>query len=430
MTHRTRLSITLSTLLAFGVGRGQAVAQDPAASPRSQPLIYEVPLGMDIEMRADGDFKPDANTGGQLGTDVHPDAYKEIIEDIKKKKPDLLVFTLDSADMNRVDYMGDDDQAEFSNLNHKELRRLVKKFQEETGVPKDRQCIWIKDCVGWPILLAFSWPTFNAAGVPSMFISADARLRGPLYPQVARFHNSNDIEVTRKWRECTNGMSYAFFEYGGHDRNLGLCFLRPDWTLSVSFKGRHELEWFKEPEDGDYTLDDNPKALMGLTPDTMIELGIARRLAGETREEQLTHLVQLRGITDYATKQPAGPDAPETVVVDQTGVELFRTYVEDWRDTYKECSEIPRQLQQDTDPDPMRELSRRQKLYENLLRACKKYEAVQRRLGEMGSIPMILARLEEIDEQRKGLSRQRKDADDGDSGGGRNGRGFGGGLPR
>jgi hypothetical protein len=108
---------------------------------------------------------------GQMGTDIHPTIYEDIIEDVREVKPDLVVFRLNSADIDTNDHIANDDRREAGFWGELEgYRDMMIDLKNEIDVPEDRQIMWIEDAVGASTLLAMSWPT--------VYMSEGARLWG------------------------------------------------------------------------------------------------------------------------------------------------------------------------------------------------------------------------------------------------------------
>ena len=127
-----------------------ALAEQSGATAARVPVIYPVPMR------------------GQMGTDIHPSAYEAIVEDAKKVRPDLIVFMLESADINNIFYLRDDDRAETGLALLGEYRDLVSTLSDELA--EFPQVMWVEDSVGFGSLMALSWP--------EMYMKPKARLWG------------------------------------------------------------------------------------------------------------------------------------------------------------------------------------------------------------------------------------------------------------
>ena len=149
-----RPTLILTGLLALGVLGGASMQssvtrkspwQADQADPTKIPTVYVVPLR------------------GQLGTDIHSSIYGEIVKDVKAKKPDLILFTLESADIDRNDYLQNDNQEEASLSNFEDARILMRYLKEDL---KDfPQAMRVQDSVGFGSRIAMGWPDSSFAFV-------------------------------------------------------------------------------------------------------------------------------------------------------------------------------------------------------------------------------------------------------------------------
>ncbi|MGA0287791.1 MAG: hypothetical protein ACO3QA_12270, partial [Phycisphaerales bacterium] len=146
----TRLASAGVVLIAAAMPAIAETGTQDQADADGVPVIYPVPMR------------------GQMGTDIHPSAYEAIVEDVKKVQPDLVVFMLESADINNVFYLRDDDRAESGLGLLGEYRELVGSLRDDLAAYP--QVIWVEDSVGFGSLMALSWPT--------MYMKPNARLWG------------------------------------------------------------------------------------------------------------------------------------------------------------------------------------------------------------------------------------------------------------
>ncbi|MBU3729754.1 MAG: hypothetical protein FGM37_11000, partial [Phycisphaerales bacterium] len=87
---------------------------------------------------------------GQFGTDIHPACYDEILKDLEERRPDIIIFELDSADVDRVEYMGEDPRnaGVFSAASDDTMmRKLLRDFKDKHSYAQ--QYMWVKDSVGY-----------------------------------------------------------------------------------------------------------------------------------------------------------------------------------------------------------------------------------------------------------------------------------------
>jgi hypothetical protein len=84
--NRWALTAVLS-LAATAIAAPPSPLQADQKDPSKPPKIYVVPFGLDGK--------------GQMGTDIHSCIYEKVVKDIKAKKPDLVIISLDSAERGR-----------------------------------------------------------------------------------------------------------------------------------------------------------------------------------------------------------------------------------------------------------------------------------------------------------------------------------------
>ncbi|MCE2885328.1 MAG: hypothetical protein LW806_10560 [Planctomycetaceae bacterium] len=83
--------------LALGISAVASAqsADAPLPATTSVPKVYVFPLI------------------GQMGTDISETSFEVITKDLDKAKPDIIVFRLKSADIDRIDHRKNDNPAEF-----------------------------------------------------------------------------------------------------------------------------------------------------------------------------------------------------------------------------------------------------------------------------------------------------------------------------
>ncbi|MDA1008369.1 MAG: hypothetical protein O2800_05130 [Planctomycetota bacterium] len=337
---------------------------------------------------------------GQLGTDIHPMALNQVIADVKEKKPDLVIFRLNSADIDTNDYLQNDDRSEVSMFDDDQARRMIKSLKEE--LREFKQVMWVQDCVGFSFIFAFGWP--------DMYMSRHGRLWGPTYAQIAARQQHPDQEVQRKFREAMNAITGGFLQAGGYDGFMAQCMLRPEKICSVDFVGRDGLRW-RQDSKGTYILDENEKDLLRFSADTADEIGLADGLVDAEDDAGLADLMYIMGYREFTP--------------DDAGIKIIDGYVEDWRAAFEKAKGYLTDAKTPDSTDPLKELNRQRGLYDKVLKIIQRYEAAQRRLGV--TKPQLKARIGEIDEKRKQLQNSKKKGGNAPGGSG-GGRGFGGGL--
>jgi hypothetical protein len=357
----------------------------PAAPGEKLKTVYVVP------------FK------GQFGTDIHPACYEDILKDLEAKRPDIIVFELESADIDRVEYMGEDPRnaGMFSAASDDTMmRKLLRDFKDKHGYAQ--QYMWVKDSVGYGSLLAFSWP--------NMYMAPNARLFG--LSRVASFWTRvEDPEVRAKFREAAVAIINGFLSSGGYDLKIGEAMLRPEMLLSASYKGR-TIEW-REDTKGHWVVDGRDDSTAGFSAESAEELGLSKGSA-----DSLDELMFVLGIREFDR-------------VPEDGETLHKKYVDDWRKAYDQCTKLIEEsnvAQEDAqNSNPKGNLNKAKSALTRVLGLMKKYPPVEARLQPDGiSILAVETELLRLNEQIRALSQSQQDQ--GASGGGsRGGRGFGGG---
>ena len=382
---QTKKASAKSSSKAASDPKGTAPAAAPAEKLKS---VYLVP------------FK------GQFGTDIHPACYDEILKDLETKRPDIIVFQLDSADVDRVDYMGEDpsNMGVFSVASDDTMmRKLLRDFKDKHGYAQ--QYIWVKDSVGFGSLLAFSWP--------NMYMAPNARLYG--LNRAARFWTRiEDPEVRAKFREAAVAIINGFLSSGGYDLKIGEAMLRPEMLLSASYKGR-AIEW-REDTKGYWVVDGRDDSTAGFSAESAEELGLSKGSA-----ESLDELMFVLGVREFDR-------------VADDGETLHKKYVDEWRKAYEQCGKLIEEsnvAQEDAQSsNPKGNLNKAKSALTRVLGLMKKYPPLEVRLqGDGVSRLAVEAELLNLNEQIRAASQSQQDQ--GASGGGSRGnRGFGGGGGR
>jgi len=362
---------------------GAAIAADPAAQPAAQRGDGDVPVVYPVPMR------------GQMGTDIHPSAYEAIVEDAKKADPDLIVFMLESADINNVFYLQDDDRAESGLALLGEYRDLVSSLRDDLA--EFPQVIWVEDSVGFGSLMALSWPT--------MYMKPNARLWG--LQNVSRMAGGwSDPDVAAKMMAAWTGIGKGFLQKGGYPLELGEAMMRPEHRLSASFEGR-DVSW-KLDTNGHWVVDSSDKEVTNLRAELAEDLGVCAGLA-----ENLDDVAFLSGWREYE--------------VNENGQKIIEDYVEDWRRAYDRTRDWMRDAQQAqsraSGEDAVRYLGKAKNDYERVIAAMRQYPAVENRWKREGVNRLQLEiYVEQLKEQILGI---RRGGRGGGGGGGLGGRGGG-----
>lgn len=381
---RHALPVAITSLASVGLLTVAASAQSlggaaPMPSTLAAPKVYLFPMT------------------GQMGTDISPQLVDIMVEDIKKQKPDILVMKLKSADIDRNDYLKNDDPMEFGMPSVEEYRDMVKKIHEE--LPSLPQVMWVEDSVGFATLIALGWP--------NMYMTSDARLVG-LARVAALAQGWQDPDVAAKMLAAWTGIGKGILQQGGYGLELGDAMIFPDQTLSVKFDGRKVL-WMNDTS-GVWIVDGSKDSTANFNATLAEDTGLADGLA-----DTLDDLMFLLGYREYSEIE--------------SGPKLSKQYVEDWRRELERCEDWFKDSQ-DTDGS-VAGLGKRKSLYEKMIAAMKRFPAVEARAQRMGMPGRQQLELE-IDNIKKDLQRikeaERNNRGGGGAGGaGGAGRGLGGG---
>ncbi len=380
-----RRIVPVPRLLAAASAGAVAVAASLAVADDARlPVIYPVPLK------------------GQMGTDIHPSIYEEVVEDAKKVKPDLIVFILNSADVNEVFYLSDDDRAEFGLGMLGEFRDLVIALRDD--LREFDQVMWVEDSVGFGTLMALSWPT--------MYMKPKGRLWG-LQRVADMARGWQDPDVAAKMMAAWTGIGQGFLQKGGYPLELGEAMMRPEYTLSASFKGR-AVDW-KLDTTGHWVVDGSDEATTNLRAEQAEDLGICAGLA-----ESLDDVAFLSGWREYE--------------VADSGQQIIDKYLEDWRRVLDRTIQWQRDAEQARGwaqgGDAVKYLGQVRQNYERILAAMRQYPAIEIRWRTQFGLDRLRLEvaLEQLREQLRGLrGGSRGGVGGGGTGGRSGGRGLGGG---
>ncbi len=400
-----KLPINRMLLAAMGltvVGVARAQEADPVPADIN-------PAGTEVEMKtANKKIVPVDNVAtfylvpmkGQMGTDIHLAAYEQIIEDIKAKNPDVLIFDLNSADIDKQEYIQQEDKAEAGLMLIEDYRDLVQVFRDR--IPKNiRQVMWVEDSVGMASLVAMAWP--------EMYMKPGARLFGlSLLWQMSK--NWADKDVRMKMMAAWTGIGKGFLQYGGHPNELGEAMMRPERLLSCSFVGR-KVKWFMSDE-GETVIDNSKEAVVSFNNKTAEEFEISQGTA-----ETLEDLAFLLGYREFKVIQGL-EDSPAL------------KYKEDWRRLYDRCVEwfgdYQTAMKRANGDDAAKWLGVGKNRLEDILSAMERFKAIENRMAPMGiskaaiqsMIDDIKERILEIKKMEKGSRNRGGSGSGGGSGGG------------
>jgi len=379
MRIMSRLALAASLLVtSWTLAAPPSPLQQDQPDPSKPPKVYVVPFGL--------------NGKGQMGTDIHSSIYEKVVKDIRDKKPDLIVISLDSAERGKREYSGaeSDSLRERGVNNSEDGRKTLALFKRDLGdIP---QVMWVQDSVGFGTLFAMAWP--------HMYTKGDARLWG--LDKVSRQAKSNDHEVERKWLAAAVGIANGFLIEGGHPAIIGAAMMDPERMLSVSFKGR-EFHWTAD-RDGTFLIDGDPRFVANFDARSAEDFGLSDGSA-----DTLDDLMFQLGYRDYDDS---------LVKAGQDGTKLVGDYIASWRKVFEADFEAFAEYRRLGDSTDTKEITKARKALEQVLAGMKRYPAVELRwrmtvgLDQAGVEGLI----KQLKEKLKGVK----------SGGAGGGGGFGG----
>lgn len=352
------------------------------------PLIYLVPMK------------------GQMVTDVNEVAYKPLIEDIKAKKPAVVVIEMSCTDAEDTFRPaigeGGFKPEEIGLLDFEELYKLADVFRDE--LRDIRQVVWIHDAVGISSNIALTWdelymtPSSRLAGMVMVLLQSGAK-------------GWDDSDVRAKMYAAWTGKAKGLIEYGGYSNVLADAMIDPEYYLSASWHGR-EVNWTLNP-DGEYLVDSRDDRPANFNAKVAEDLCISDGTA-----ENLDDLALLLGIREYRLE-------------DATAVKAVDGYVEDWRralsDAKKNLEDFKQNMGWANGEQALQYLGKAKGNLEKVLALIERFKAVEIRLARDEGIGKIdlQTQIEQIKEQIRALRDQQRR--DGGGGGGGRGMGTGGG---
>lgn len=336
----------------------QADQKDPSKPPK----IYVVPFGLDGK--------------GQMGADIHSSIYETVVKDIKAKKPDIIVFSLDSAERGRREYSGAerDSLGERGVNNSEDMRKTLGLFKKDVGdIP---QVMWVQDSVGFGTLLAFAWP--------NMYTKSDARLWG--LAKVSMQAKSNDREVERKWLAAAMSIANGFLESGGHPAVIGTAMMDPERMLSVSFKGR-QFDWTGDRK-GTFLIDGDPNRVANFDARSAEDFGLSDGSADSL--DELMFMMGYRAYDDSLVK------------ANQDGTKIVGDYIAAWRKAWEESQASFGEFERLASSSDPKDLAKARKALEAVVASMDRFPAVELRWRMKGfSKPQAEGMLKQLKEKGK-----------------------------
>lgn len=295
---------------------------------------------------------------GQMGTDIHTDVYREMIDDIREQDPDILVIAMECRDSEDKLYsaIGREEQGQ---VDFDMFRDMVNLFRDE--LRDIRQVMWVKDSQGVSTAVALVWS--------ELYMTPEARLAGL---EIARkqtgFDSWADDDVRGKMTAAFMSWVKGFLEYGGYSLELADAMVRPEFKLSGTWKGR-DVIWSLDT-DGDYVVDNSDEATADFRAKTAENLCISDGTA-----ENLDDLALLLGIREYRK-------------LDSEAEKIFEDHKEDWRRMSDKCETWLKDVQQfkqwANGEDTLKYIGQARDRLERVVAAMNRYPAVEFRLGLYG----------------------------------------------
>ena len=347
-------------------------AAAPIIAAEKPKTVYVVPMGMKDK--------------GQFGLDIHPQVYEQVANDIAEKRPDIVVFVLNSADINSVRYLGDDPRklGIFDDDGIRKMSRNLKEVIEKVGA---EPIMIVRDAVGYSALLGLSWP--------NMYMTDSARLMG--LERIQERTNVADPEVRAKFREAFVGICNGFLISGGYDPAIGLAMMREDKMLSASFKGR-EIVW-SDDKNGTWVVDGSKERITAHFNSEMAEeLGLSDGTVSDDDSTMIEDLMYQRGIRNFER-------------LPQDGQVLVREYIDGWRKGVEDCAKAypayEEAMGDAQGKDEKKNLTKAKGLLEKVLSIIKKYPAVAIKLSQEFGLSKLEVETEllRLQERIRGLSK-------------------------
>lgn len=339
---------------------------------------------------------------GQMGTDVTIDVYEKMLDDIRRHDPDILVIKMECRDNENALYsMIERAEEGLTDLEaFDKFRDLVNLFQDDLS--DFRQVVWIQDSVGVSSVVALAWD--------ELYMTPDARLGGlEVLPERMNFEKWSDDDVRGKMTAAFMSWVKGFLEHGGYSLVLADAMVRPEYSLSGTWKGR-TVAWSLDTT-GEYVVDNDDESTAQFEAKTAEDLCISDGTA-----ETLDDLALLLGIREYR-------------VLDGDAERIFEKHTESWRRALENCGTWYQDYQQylgwATGEDELRYLGQAMGRMQKILNAMERYSAVELRIREQVGFSKfaLIVEIEKMKERMRAVRQSQR----GRRGGGGGGGGVGGG---
>ncbi len=391
------VALLTPALATAGTGDRAQVKRSPTSRPAKAPEPRRYGHSRHEALGADVPTVYVVPVKGQMGTDIHPDIYEEVLEDINARQPDVIVFVLDSSEYPDLLIPQVEDPRESRGVllidDNIELVRMLR-----SDLSDFRQVLWIMDSVGLSSMLALAFD--------EMYMAPDARFWGlEAVIDRSKATSLSDDDVRAKMSAAWTGFVKSFAEYGDQDMVIADAMLWPEKKLSASFRGR-EVVWSLN-DLGEFVIDDDEEQTLALRAKAAEDL-----LISDGTAESLDDLTFLLGYREYR----------ET---DGGGTKLVDDYIDSWRKAYEKSKELwadyNQHIQWAGGGETLKWTGRAKRDLQQIIRLMEQYKAVEIRWkSDMGQTKFALEiQVEKMKERIRAMKNSR-----GSRGGG---GGYGGG---
>jgi hypothetical protein len=375
-----------------GTTPGKAAAEPAESVPAGAPAadrVYVVPLK------------------GTWGFFISPQLMNRLVDDIEARKPDVVLWVLNSADVKEAFYkkMRADELIGVHDENG--WKPVLPRIG--AGLRGTKQIMFVEETWGFSTLLALAFPT--------MYMKPDASLDGLI--RVSEGWNVQDEEVVAKFRESAEAQATAFAMQGGYSvedganrKQMTQAMMRKELKLSAEWAGR-VLRWRQDSE-GPYQIDDSTERCARFPAFVAVELGLSVGVA-----EEIDEVLFLEGIRRYTVIPSDGnPDVG-------AGEALVASFNAAWNRNYDEAERLfdEVQLKQSRDPEKI-ELYKRN--FERIVDILEKdpLATLKWNFKKRPDIRSLKNQIRDWEEQLRARSKSKRSGQ-GSGGGGSGGRGFG-----
>ena len=358
---------------------------------------------------------------GQVGTDILPELYEPIIEDIKEADPDMVIIKIDSHDWKDIDdeivdimkNTGQPNRSDASSVQLKPMAEIREAFYRE--LPEIEQVCYVEDAMSAASLLALSWD--------DLYMDPEAHFGGAAIVWAQRAYPvSGDPQKYGKYLRATMGDVRGLVQYGGWDepdrRAFVQAFVVPEAVASTTWRGREAI-WHRHTG-GDFSVDEQGERPRKISQQ-WLQNPPTINLHGRTAEQLL--VVDGTAHRDTYVKDILAPLGYRRyhIVGDATDkVEKHRT---DWRSTADRARTAYRKYGRMLAGGARWQLQAALKSLQMYMAAVRGSKAVKTRM-QLEGMPVDRMRLEQM---LADLKERIRNGGGGAGGGGGGGGGFGGG---